>query len=71
MSWSAPTDAGVCCERFRVMSSQSSVPIDTVDTSITLNNAERQRGAFVSVRCIDQIGTMGPAVTYRPPLGML
>ena len=71
MRWSAPTDAGVCCERFRVMSSQLSVPIDTVNTSFTLTNVEQQESAFVSVRCMDQIGTMGPEAVYRPSIGML
>ena len=67
--WSAPADAGVCCEQFRVMTSQNSFPFDTTITNTVLTNIstpERQESANVSVRCRDQIGTLGPEVVYRP-----
>ena len=70
MSWSAPTDTGGCCEQFRVMTSQLSMPID-MDTSITLNDISTQESAVISVRRMDQIGTMGPEVVYRLTLGVL
>ena len=73
MSWTPPADAGICCVQYRVVSSNGT-SLNTTQRSFTLSGITTQKerdNASISVRCMDQIGTMGPEVTYRPDIGML
>ena len=73
MSWTPPADPGICCVQYRVMSSNGTT-VNTTATSFTLSGIttqEERDSASISIRCMDQIGTMGPLVTYRPAIGML
>ena len=73
ISWNAPADAGICCVQYRVVSSDG-ITVNTTATSFTLYNIttrEEGENAFILVRCMDQIGTIGPEVIYRPDIGML
>ena len=71
-TWSAPTDAGICCERYRVVTSDGDdVTINT--TSYTLYNIttlEQREHAIITVRCLDQFGTEGPAFFFKPNISM-
>ena len=72
VKWTRP--AGDCCVQSLVMTSESSMPFVTNDTSFILTNLltqQRREDAFVSVRCLDMIGTQGPKVVYKPVVGML
>ena len=73
MSWTPPANAGICCVQYRVVSSNGT-SLNTTQRSFTLSGItmqEERDSASISVRCMDQIGTMGPLVTYRPDIGML
>ena len=72
VEWTRP--AGDCCVQSLVMTSESSMPFVTTNTSFILTNLSTQQlreDAFVSVRCLDMIGTQGPEVVYKPDIGML
>ena len=67
-SWSKPNGSGVCCEQYRVVTSEGDV-ININTTSYTLQNITKQEQreyAFISVRCLDKLGTEGPPFVYRP-----
>ena len=71
-TWSAPTDAGVCCERYRVVTSEGD-NVTTNTTSYTLYNIttqEQRENAFITVSCLDQLGTEGPENVFRPNISM-
>ena len=70
MTWSPPPSAGVCCAQYHVTTPDGTIPSTTM-TSYTLNitTPEQRQNAFISVRCLDQHGTMGPEALYR--LGIL
>ena len=73
ISRNAPADAGICCVQYRVVESDI-ITVNTTATTFTLYNIttrEERENAFISVRCMDQIGTMGPEVMYRLDIGML
>ena len=73
MSWTPPADAGICCVQYRVVSSNGT-SLNTTEMSFTLSGItthEERNSASISVCCMDQVGTMGPLVTYRPNIGML
>ena len=67
MSLTSPASAGVCCERYHVRTPDGTIPSTTM-TSYTLNNTtpQQRQDAFISVRCLDRLGTMGPEAFYRP-----
>ena len=67
MSLTSPASAGVCCERYHVTTPDGTIPSTTM-TSYTLNIAtpQHRQDAFISVRCLDRLGTMGPEAFYRP-----
>ena len=48
--------------------------MNTTQRNFTLYNIktlQERDNAFISVRCMDQVGTMGPEAIYRPDIGML
>ena len=56
------------------MVSSNGTTLNTTATSFTLYNITTQQehdNAFISVRCMDQVGTMGPEAIYRPVVSML
>ena len=67
MNWSPLPSAGVCCDRYRVKTPDGKIPSTTM-TNITLNitTPEQRQNVFISVRCLDQLGTKGPEKHYRP-----
>lgn len=71
-TWSAPTDAGVCCERYHVVTSEGdNVTINTMSYTVhNITTQEQRENAFISVSCLDQLETEGPENVFRPNIGM-
>ena len=57
VSWTRPSNAGVCCDQFRVITSNGSVVTSETQYTMEITRGERTN---ISVRCSDQGGTMGP-----------
>ena len=66
MTWSPPVNAGTCCNQYHVMTSNGTIA-NISTTSFTVS----QDNSYISVSCMDQIGTLGPAVVYSLNIGML
>ena len=66
VKWSPDINAGVCCSRYHVLTSNGT-NVTTPATNITLYNVTQQerKNGSISVGCVDQIGTMGPKVDYK------
>ena len=67
MNWTSPPSSGVCCDRYHVRTPDGTI-LSTTMTSIALNitTPEQRQHVFISVRCLDQLGTVGPKKEYRP-----
>ena len=57
VSWTRPSNAGVCCDQFRVITSNG--PVVTSETQYTMEITRGER-TNISVRCSNQGGTVGP-----------
>ena len=57
VSWTKPSNAGVCCDRFRVITSNRRVVRSETQYTMEIT---RDNPTNISVRCLDQGGTMGP-----------
>ena len=74
VSWSLPNENGaeICCNRYNVVTSNGTTEnITAREYTLYITTREERESASITVRCMDQIGTMGPPFFYPLNISML